>query len=613
MLKCNKADKEHVKTCSKCLSYHMNLNSTSILPLSFKISRKIHRNLYIITGLEIISMMKLLKIYILQDNRSLPNNQAAFLSELQYLYLNISTKSQESIDLDKFLNFLENEYMNVVIEDIFDALSVIFHYIHSTPGECMPVCSIHKALDSSIFEELTCDCGFTKEISWGKSINYHVALVKTSSESFLKQFTRESSTGECIVCKNPLRRQIKVNKCPDYLIFKLIDYRSSEKYNYREIVIFDFSINQVFATNFSQVFELSIILLKSGNIYRYFIIQKEKAYLDTGEFFNYTQMFTKICTENMAVVGLIYTQFTENDFSGMGTNGLNAPSNFVANSSIRPKQTSGVYCKCGNRCTVGESLCRACVANLRTPTKPKETQIRTSEKVSKKNKLCTCIPTKNEKCIFCSSEEKKSQSRSPVKDLSPFSLINSPQKKVKSEVHSHEIVFKSIVKKCAHCGKEINGICRDCNTSTWCRVCNRTMTNGSCANCRIQDLHCFYCENIIVDGFMCSYCGGNVSETGKCSKCGPGNTKIICQSCNSERCKTCKKSKKLCTCKVSGSVRVNICSTCSGQIGIGQPYYCMTCKTGIIKDNKCTKCKILLGPDKCICYNCRRKEIGQSS
>ena len=159
--KCNTLDIEHIKECEKCISYHSKINPTSLLPINLSVIKKTQRNLNLASGIEIIYLLKSLKTFILQENKTFPSKISIFLNELQSIYIQLHINHlQNEKNIDRCIENINSHYNNTIIDDIFDAFSVIFHFLHNSAQDCLPKCPVHKALELLITEEINCQCGY---------------------------------------------------------------------------------------------------------------------------------------------------------------------------------------------------------------------------------------------------------------------------------------------------------------------------------------------------------------------------------------------------------------------------------------------------------------------
>lgn len=486
MEKCTPGEREHVKTCKKCVGYHENLNPATVFPLAFGISRRNLRNNCLAVAFEVIFLMKKLKSSILQDGRRICQENAQFLSSLQTFYLSLSGKlANESKNIEQILEVLTGNYTNVLIEDVFDAFSMIFHCIHNSNRHCSPVCPIHNVLELLVFEEITCECGYKTEISWGHSIYYHIALIKSSENPFFDQI--HIVPHNCQKCRRKCNTKLKITTCPTYLIFKIIEGRTEEKSNFHRVITKSLKIHQVFSTNSQQNYDLLVIITKINSELQYLYLQNSKVYRNTGDFYSFDQVFKLFPKENTSVIGLIYE--------------ISETQQFSPNKSLKSPQKTLKY---------------------------------------------TEIPIK-----------------------------------------SPSISFKSIVKKCAHCGNPLNGPCKHCLAP---KISKSIQT---CSNCKTP----------IKTTAFCPICRNEIL-TEICGSCGTKPEKLLCQVCHVKKCKFCENFQESCTCPQKPQLN---CAKCSQKLLKNQPFYCRTCISPMVTE-ACRKCKVVIPAANLICSNCMQEK-----
>lgn len=589
---CDRFNTNHIKTCKTCINYHKNLEITPDFSRNLQVTIKNHRNLCIISGVELIYLMKGLRVKVLEDNRA----QSTLMLELKHLYTSYHNLPK-SYNIDNIMNILTQEYSGVIIEDIFDALNVIFHAIHNTSASCTPMCPVHKAVSSDIIEKIVCKCGYSIKNNIGTSLYYHLIYLKNSIK-YLKQFKVQNTQTKCFKCKSTCDKSTSLNDNPNYVLFKIVDDRKTDrKYTY-ESIDKAFEIGKIFDTPSSQRYELAFILVKANSLYKCFFIHKNTSCIYNGEFFSITQAFELISLDNLAIVGLIYSIVDDEDSVILNSyNTINSKTSKLVEN----------LCECGSKCSTGENICERCNTLEKTAkikkapenlckfkniyctvdnncelclgksTKNKE-EIKNSETVHKSVSKCTCtlqLMGKNEKCAYCISKFKSIQIRSPEDPLSKS--YNDKKTSIK---------IKSVAQKCLNCQQILE--------STTCRCKSNAFITSKCCVCLFQ-----YRYNLI-----CFACGGKV-EGGTCRTCENAPEKLICEDCNLKNCDACRNSLRTCKCRESQASKTIKCFQCAKEIKSTDANYCRHCKNSIMaKNSECKRCKNPLDLNSFICYAC---------
>ena len=235
----------------------------------------------------------------------------------------------------------------------------------------------------------------------------------------------------CCKCQKTCSKILRIDENPKLLIFKFLNERDEDVYNFENVIERSFCIKQVFDSKTDAKYELLMILIRVNESFKYFYVENDRFYLFNQEYFSYSQMFQKIAMNKMVVVGAIYELSLNNQAGSV---------NFTQSLNSKAAKLLENYCKCGKKCITGEICCETCVLKEKTH---KNQEIRSSEVVHKDSKKCSCKSSNFSvaKCKFCQdSQEKLPKKQSSFEEKKKTdSLYQSFNEK-----YNHSIQIKSI-------------------------------------------------------------------------------------------------------------------------------------------------------------------------
>lgn len=306
-IRCNETDLSHTKNCRKCQQTHLRINIRNYFPLQLSLTEKsTNKSTCLASSLEIFYLMKHFRVKLLKYS----NHPSQFFSSLQNLYVSLHKQhSSSSSHVDHLVDLLNNDYDYVVIEDIFDAMSIILNHIHNSNRQCASLCPVHEAFICDLQANLTCSCGLTLSYTTSYA-NYYQQIYLSNSSKCLKQFSEQSGRYKCWKCEGWCNKNMRALKACNYIMFKLIP-EMSEVLNPEELISERFALSELFTTSDRSEYRLLLILYKKKSIFYYMIIEDCKFYSFRGEFFDRSQAFKYLSDKSIAIVGLVYEKYED--------------------------------------------------------------------------------------------------------------------------------------------------------------------------------------------------------------------------------------------------------------------------------------------------------------